>query len=77
MFLATLVVLGFLVLPIVAIFARVPLHLLVDQLRDPIVRDALELTAITNAIALVRHPAGRDARPPTCSARVASVVARS
>jgi molybdate transport system permease protein len=52
MFLATLAVLGFLVLPIVAIFARVPLHLLVDQLRDPIVRDALVLTATTNAMAL-------------------------
>ena len=52
MFVATLVVLGFLVLPIVAIFARVPLHLLVDQLRDPIVRDALVLTATTNAMAL-------------------------
>jgi molybdate transport system permease protein len=52
MFLAAVAVLGFLVLPIVAIFARVPLHLLVDQLRDPIVRDALVLTATTNAIAL-------------------------
>jgi molybdate transport system permease protein len=51
-FVATLVVLGFLVLPIVAIFARVPLHLLIDQLSDPIVLDALELTAITNALAL-------------------------
>jgi molybdate transport system permease protein len=51
-FVATLAVLGFLVLPIVAIFARVPLHLLVDQLGDPIVRDALVLTATTNAIAL-------------------------
>jgi molybdate transport system permease protein len=51
-FAATLVVLGFLVLPIVAIFARVPLHLLIDQLSDPIVRDALALTATTNAIAL-------------------------
>jgi molybdate transport system permease protein len=49
---ATAVVLAFLVLPIVAIFARVPLHLLVDQLDDPIVRDALLLTATTNAIAL-------------------------
>ena len=53
LFIATLVVLGFLVLPIVAIFARVPLHLLIDQLRDPVVRDALELTAVTDAIALV------------------------
>jgi molybdate transport system permease protein len=52
MFVATLAVLGFLVLPIVAIFARVPLHLLIDQLDDPIVRDALVLTALTNAIAL-------------------------
>jgi molybdate transport system permease protein len=51
-FVASLAVLGFLVLPIVAIFARVPLHLLVDQLDDPIVRDALVLTATTNAIAL-------------------------
>src|SRR3954466_5436515 len=51
-FAAAVIVLGFLVLPIVAIFARVPLHLLVDQLDDPIVRDALVLTATTNAIAL-------------------------
>jgi molybdate transport system permease protein len=51
-FAATVIVLGFLVLPIVAIFARVPLHLLIDQLGDPIVRDALALTATTNAIAL-------------------------
>ena len=49
---ATVAVLGFLVLPIVAIFARVPLHLLIDQLDDPIVRDALVLTAITNVLAL-------------------------
>ena len=51
-FLLAVVALGFLVLPIVAIFARVPLHLLIDQLDDPIVRDALELTAVTNVIAL-------------------------
>jgi len=51
-FVATVVVVGFFVLPIVAIFARVPLHLLIDQLSDPIVLDALELTAITNVIAL-------------------------
>jgi molybdate transport system permease protein len=50
---ATVVVLAFFVLPIVAIFARVPLHLLIDQLDDPIVRDALVLTATTNTIALV------------------------
>jgi molybdate transport system permease protein len=51
-FAAATIVLAFLVLPIVAIFARVPLHLLIDQLDDPIVRDALVLTATTNAIAL-------------------------
>ncbi|HET6174179.1 MAG TPA: ABC transporter permease [Gaiellales bacterium] len=51
-FAATVIVLGFLVLPIVAIFARVPLRLLIDQLDDPTVRDALVLTAVTNAIAL-------------------------
>ena len=49
---ATAIVLGFLVLPIVAIFARVPVSLLVDQLDDAAVRDALVLTATTNAIAL-------------------------
>jgi molybdate transport system permease protein len=49
---ATIVVLGFFVLPIVAIFARVPLRLLIDQLDDPIVRDALVLTAVTNVMAL-------------------------
>jgi molybdate transport system permease protein len=51
-FLLTLVARGFLVLPIVAIFARVPLHRLVAQLDDPIVRDAMVLTGTTNAIAL-------------------------
>jgi molybdate transport system permease protein len=51
-FCVTLVALGFLVLPIVAIFARVPLHRLLDQLDDPIVRDAMVLTGTTNAIAL-------------------------
>jgi molybdate transport system permease protein len=52
LFAATVFALGLLILPIVAIFARVPLHLLIDQMRDPIVRDALLLTATTNAIAL-------------------------
>jgi molybdate transport system permease protein len=51
-FAATVVVLGFFVLPIVAIFARVPLHRLLDQLDDPTVRDAMVLTGTTNAIAL-------------------------
>ena len=52
LFLATALALGLLTLPVIAIFARVPLHLLFDQLSDPIVLDALELTATTNAIAL-------------------------
>jgi molybdate transport system permease protein len=51
-FAATALALGLFVLPIVAIFALVPLHLLIDQFSDPIVLDALELTVITNAIAL-------------------------
>jgi molybdate transport system permease protein len=51
-FVLTLVSLAFLVLPIVAIFARVPVHRLVDQLNDPVVRDAMVLTGTTNAIAL-------------------------
>ena len=49
---STAIVLGFLVLPIVAIFARVPVSLLVDQLDDAAVRDALVLTATTNTLAL-------------------------
>ena len=53
LFAATAIVLGFLVLPLVAIFARVPVRLLVDQLDDRAVRDALVLTATTNAAALV------------------------
>jgi molybdate transport system permease protein len=52
LFAATVLALGLLIVPIVAIFARVPLHLLIDQMRDPVVRDALMLTATTNAIAL-------------------------
>ena len=50
---ATAVALGLFVLPIVAIFARVPSHLLIDQLQDPVVIDALVLTVVTNAVALV------------------------
>jgi molybdate transport system permease protein len=52
LFLATFLTLGFLVLPIVAVFARVPLHLLVDQLGEKPVQDAVALTATTNGIAL-------------------------
>ena len=52
LFAAALLVLGFLVLPIVAVFARVPLRLLVDQLGEKPVQDAVALTATTNGIAL-------------------------
>lgn len=52
LFVATALALALLVLPIVAIFAHVPLHRLLDQFDDPIVRDALVLTATTNGIAL-------------------------
>ena len=52
LFVAAVLALGFLVLPIVAVFARVPLHLLIDQLSEKPVQDAVALTATTNALAL-------------------------
>jgi molybdate transport system permease protein len=45
--------LTFLALPIVAMFTEVPLDRLPELLRDPFVRDALAVTARTNAIANV------------------------
>ena len=74
-FAATTVTLGFLVLPIVAVFARVsPAHL-VEQLNDGVVTDALVVTLKTTAVAqslvlllgtptayvLARRFAGREA----------------
>lgn len=50
-FAATAIAFGFLLLPIVAIFARVPPGKLVAQLSHPVVRDALVLSLETNAIA--------------------------
>jgi molybdate transport system permease protein len=44
--------LAFLVLPLVAVFARVPLRHLLDQLESPVARDALRLTAETNLASL-------------------------
>jgi molybdate transport system permease protein len=52
LFVAAVLALGFLVLPIVAVFARVPLRLLVDQLGEKPVQDAVALSATTNALAL-------------------------
>jgi molybdate transport system permease protein len=49
--LATLLALAFLLLPIVALFLRIPLTDLVSQLGQDVVVDALKVTAITNAIA--------------------------
>jgi molybdate transport system permease protein len=49
--LATLLALAFLLLPIVALFLRIPLTELVSQLGEDVVVDALKVTAITNAIA--------------------------
>jgi molybdate transport system permease protein len=48
---ATLVALAFLVLPVLAIFLRVPPGDLVSRLGDDVVIDALVVTATTNAIA--------------------------
>ena len=49
--LAALVALGFLVLPIVAIFARTPPGDLVEQLSNPVVKDAFLVSLKTSAIA--------------------------
>jgi molybdate transport system permease protein len=49
--LAALAVLAFFIIPIVALFLRIPLDELVAQLDKPIVMDALVVTAKTNGIA--------------------------
>ena len=49
--LATALVLTFLVLPVLALFLRIPLGDLASQLGDDVVTDALLVTAKTNAIA--------------------------
>ena len=46
------VVLAFLLLPVVAVFARVPPLELVDQLSRPVVTDAIRVTVETNLLAL-------------------------
>jgi molybdate transport system permease protein len=48
---ATALALAFLVLPVAALFLRVPLGRLVGQLGDPVVRDALLVSLKTSAIA--------------------------
>lgn len=49
--LATVLALTFLLLPIVALFLRIPLTELVSQLGEDVVVDALKVTAVTNGIA--------------------------
>lgn len=49
--LATLVALAFLVIPVLALFLRIPISELIDQLGNDVVVDALVVTAETNAIA--------------------------
>ena len=53
LWLATVVVLSFLLLPIASVFLRVPLGQLVDQLSSDVVRDAVRVTLQTNVVALV------------------------
>jgi molybdate transport system permease protein len=52
-FLAVLVAMGFMVLPVVAIFVHVSPGRLIDQLSNPIVTDALIVTAKTTLVAQV------------------------
>ena len=67
--LATSVALAFLVLPVVAIFARVPPDDLVAALGTEAAKDALVVTAKTNAISMVAHPRSSGRRPRTGSRR--------
>src|SRR4051812_5335931 len=48
---ATVVTLGFLLLPIVAIFSRTGPGDLLDQLSNPVVKDALKVTVKTSLVA--------------------------
>jgi molybdate transport system permease protein len=52
LWLAAALVVSFLLLPVVAIFSRVPVHELLDQLSSDVVRDALVVTLKTNLVAL-------------------------
>jgi molybdate transport system permease protein len=51
LFLVTAVTLGFLLLPLAALFTRQPPGELVRQLSNPVVTDALKLSVVTSAIA--------------------------
>ena len=66
---------AFLVLPVVAIFARVPPGTLLDQLGSGVVRDALVVTLKTSAIAQALVVAVRDAARVAASRGGASAAA--
>jgi molybdate transport system permease protein len=53
LFVTTFLTLGFLVVPVVSIFWKVPPRTLIDQLGSSVVLDALRITAEVNLIALV------------------------
>ena len=63
---ATALALAFLVVPVVAIFLRVPPGDLLDALGSPVARDALRVTLATTLVAQGGDPPRRDARrvPP-------------
>jgi len=52
LYVAATAVVAFFLLPVVAIFTRVPPRELVDQLSNDVVRDALRVTLVTNLVAL-------------------------
>ena len=53
LWLAALATVTFLVVPVAAIFQKVPLGTLIDQLGTKVVRDALRISAEVNGIALL------------------------
>ncbi len=72
--LATALVLTFLVVPVLALFLRIPPGELISQLGNEVVRDALVVTAKTNAIAF-GLTCWWARRRPTCWRRGASRAA--
>ena len=62
LWLAALATVTFLVVPVAAIFQKVPLGTLIDQLGTKVVRDALRISAEVNGIALADRARRRHAR---------------
>ena len=75
-FAACVVALSFLLLPLVALFTHVPPGTLVRQLSNPVVGDALVVSAKTSLAAQLVILLYRDTRPPTCWQAGASGGAR-